>query len=143
MRAGTASADLAQRRCLSDELWNRASSRNVGGHWPTNVLQWRLPASHNVAEMPMEANAAQYQPAGGMLSVSVKYSSCACSMGVVAMGECSFSERVSLGRPLGNQAVQPTNVDDGLYSAAACAASEGGSSTLSMTWMMPLLVAMS
>ena len=37
----------------------------------------------------MEAIAAQYQLAWGMLSVSVKYSSWACSMGVLPW-ECSF-----------------------------------------------------
>jgi len=62
----------AQRLDLNEALWNRASSRNVGGHWPTNVLQSRLPASHRVAEAAMDAIAAQYQLDWGMLSVSVK-----------------------------------------------------------------------
>jgi hypothetical protein len=71
-RRGAGLRAVDQRRGPGKDLWNRASSRNVGGHWPTNVLQSRLPASHRVAETATEAIAAQYQAAPGMLSVSVK-----------------------------------------------------------------------
>ena len=64
----------AQRRGPCNDVWNNASSRNVGGHWPTKVLQSRLPASQSVADTAMEAIAAQYQVACGTLSVTVKYS---------------------------------------------------------------------
>jgi hypothetical protein len=67
-------------------LWNRASNRNVGGHWPTKALQSRLPASQSVADAAIEAIAAQYQADWGMLSVIVKYSFCAVSTRAVSMG---------------------------------------------------------
>ena len=42
--------------------------------------------SQSVADAAMEAIAAQYQPAWGMLSVSVKYSFWAASIGEVSIG---------------------------------------------------------
>ena len=75
----------------------------MGGHWPTNVLQWRWPASQSVVAA-MYAIAAEYQADWGMPSC--------------------------MPRPLN-------------YWAVASAASEGGSKTVSITWMTPLVAMMS
>jgi len=84
--AGCRYPTYVRERELLTNLWNRASSRNVGGHWPTKVLQSRLPASQSVADAAMEAIAAQYQADWGMLSVIVKYSFCAVSTREVSIG---------------------------------------------------------
>jgi hypothetical protein len=67
-------------------LWNIPKRRNVGGHWPTKMLQSRLPTRNSIADAMIEPRAAQYHTSSGTWSVARKYcarASCAVSLALL------------------------------------------------------------
>src|ERR1700686_3811480 len=69
-------------------LWNRLIRRKVGGHWPTKMLQSRLPSKNRLAETMIDPRAAQYQTSSGTWSVTRKY--CACAFCAVFVAESTL-----------------------------------------------------